>query len=175
MPHAKPTDRHIEVIARGLFTRGQWVLVCRNLKAGYCYLPGGHVEFGEPAAAALTRELEEETGLKIESGRCLLVTEGFFADRKREHHEVNLVFHVEHLRGARGGTDEWEGAGPSSGPSLGPPPPVPSLESKIAFEWIDIASLIGIDLRPQAIKAWLMAGGTTAAAEACAWASAFQS
>ena len=41
-----------EIIARIAIFRGQWLLACRNPAAGYYYLPGGHVEFGESAAAA---------------------------------------------------------------------------------------------------------------------------
>src|SRR5262249_44925533 len=47
MSSGKP---HIEVIARGVIRRGRFVLACRNVKKGYVYLPGGHVEFGETAA-----------------------------------------------------------------------------------------------------------------------------
>src|SRR5262249_814619 len=56
-PHAEHTRRAnpdaIEVIARGLLRDRSQILVCQSLKHGYCYLPGGHVEFGEPAAVAL--------------------------------------------------------------------------------------------------------------------------
>src|SRR5439155_26725945 len=81
--------------ARGLLTDGSRVLLCQNTEQGYFYLPGGHVEFGEPAAAALRRELEEEAGLQAKIGACVLVTEGFFQTRGKSHHEINVVFHVE--------------------------------------------------------------------------------
>lgn len=128
----------IEVIARGVWIEGGKVLLCQNTKAGYYYLPGGHVEFGEAAATALAREFREETGIEVQVGTCVLVTEGVFQAGKREHHELNLVFHVQH-----------------------PPAPVESKEDAIAFEWVDLAGLVELDLRPDAVKAWLASGGVT--------------
>ncbi|MEM7629225.1 MAG: NUDIX domain-containing protein [Planctomycetota bacterium] len=134
----------IEIIARGLLRAGDHILVCRNLKHGYAYLPGGHVEFGEAASDALQRELVEELGASTAAtmsvGPLLLVNEGSFGVKKREHHELNLVFHVEHAF-----------------PSV--PPPVASTEQKIAFDWLDMAALPEADLRPGPVRAWLAAGG----------------
>ena len=45
------------------------VLLLRRAKSpgmGFYSLPGGRVEFGESLAAALTREVDEETGLEID-------------------------------------------------------------------------------------------------------------
>jgi 8-oxo-dGTP diphosphatase len=45
------------------------VLLLRRAKSpgkGFYSLPGGRVEFGESLATALTREVDEETGLKID-------------------------------------------------------------------------------------------------------------
>lgn len=132
----KQTYAQPEVIARGLLTRGPAVLVCRNLAKGYCYLPGGHVEPGELAAESLVREFAEETGLKVNVGPPALVAEVVFG---KGGHEINAVFHVEHR---------------------GPPPEtVESQEPDIGFEWLDAAAIVDADLRPRAIKAWLVGGG----------------
>jgi ADP-ribose pyrophosphatase YjhB (NUDIX family) len=98
-------DHEIEVIARGCLVHGCHVLLCRNVKHGYCYLPGGHVEFGESAAQAVAREFVEESGLRVRVGELALVSEGAFATKKRWHHEVNLVFHVEQHGKAAEGSD----------------------------------------------------------------------
>ena len=133
-----------EIIARGLLINNGRVLMCRHIKADYCYLPGGHVEFAEKTQDALVREMMEETGLKSTAGRLLLTTEQCFNDGKQVHHEINMVFHVEQL-----------------GPSSTPPETVPSMEKKIDFVWIDLAQLPEADIRPTEVKAWLMSGGAT--------------
>jgi ADP-ribose pyrophosphatase YjhB (NUDIX family) len=130
----------IEVIARGLILDGGRVLLCRNVKHGYYYLPGGHVEFGEAAAAAVARELQEECGLQVRVGECGLVTEGVFETKRKQHHEVNIVFHVEPIGSLDG---------------------VKSLEAEIAFDLVELAALTDLDVRPEAIKAWLVAGRGT--------------
>ena len=133
----------IEIIVRGALFRGSAVLMCRNVKHGYLYLPGGHIEFGEGARAALEREILEECGLRVRAGALALVTEGAFDTRKRRHQEVNLVFHVEH------------DAGP-------PPERVNTREGAIDFQWLDIAAVTDLDVRPMAIKAWLMSPAASA-------------
>lgn len=130
----------IEVIARAAIVHNGQVLLCENLKHHYFFLPGGHVEFGESAAAAAERELEEELGAKVRMGSLAMVSEGVF-DAKRRHHEINLVFHVE------------------------PPHPFPramskpkSREKHIGFRWVELAAAQDLDIRPTAVKAWLTTG-----------------
>lgn len=126
----------IEIIARGLCLEDDRVLLCRSARKGYHYLPGGHVEFGEPAAVALAREFMEETGQHVSVGPPLLVEEHIFT-ADRAHHEINIVFHVE--RAETG--------------------PVRTAEPQIAFDWIPLAAIPETDIRPESVKAWLAAGG----------------
>lgn len=135
-----PKDGRIEIIARGALIRGGSVLVCRSTKHGYAYLPGGHVEFGETAETALARELDEECGLRVRAKDCAIVHEHIFEQRGTRRQEYTLVFHMEHL-GAPEALEE-----------------VRSREEDLAFEWMDLASVGDQDLRPDAQKAWLMAG-----------------
>lgn len=130
----------IEFIARGALVRNGRVLLCQSIKNEYFYLPGGHIEFGESASAAAAREFHEELGVRPPIGGLVMVSEGVF-DAKRRHHEVNLVFHVEH---------------PSPWPkSLEKPK---SKEKAIAFRWVELAAVQDLDIRPLAVKAWLAAG-----------------
>ncbi|MCB9846160.1 MAG: NUDIX domain-containing protein [Phycisphaeraceae bacterium] len=124
----------IEVIARGVASGPRGILICRNVKHGYLYLPGGHIEFNETGATALAREFLEETGLKIEVGPLLLVHESRFTQNGKARHEVNLVFHVEHSQ---------------------LPEVVPSIESHIAFDWVPPTEIAGSRLLPEAIRPWL--------------------
>jgi len=135
-------DLQIELISRGLLMHAGHVLVCRSVKHNYVYLPGGHVEFGESAHAALEREFKEETALAVTPGRCLHVHEHIFRQGARLRHEVNVVFHVEHpaFRAA----------------AATPPPPVHSEEKKIAFDWLTPADLRELDFRPRECGEWLL-------------------
>ncbi len=131
----------IELIARGVLRDGGRVLLCRNRKHGHRFLPGGHVEFGERAAEALEREMREEIGVDLVAGPFLGATEGRFHQTNKhgqavQHHEVNLVFEL-----------AWPaGAEPS-------PAAIESRESKIAFEWCDVADLAGDEPRVRLLPA----------------------
>lgn len=133
MPNAHP---EIEVIARGLVFHGERLLLCRSVKSKYCYLPGGHIEFGEGAHAALAREFKEETGLEVAVHECVLTQEHVFHQKSSLKHELNLVFRVE-LPGSERTKD------------------VPSLESMIEFIWVDVSELDEHDVRPAAMVGWL--------------------
>ncbi len=148
--------KKIELIARGLIQQGRWVLVCRNIKEGYAYLPGGHIEAGETSGAALERELMEETGLLMKAGECLLVCEQMFTQNGKPRHEINLVFHVEPPHNPPHCSDDANMAPASDSDA---PRVVQSQEGHIEFEWVEQAALGDLDLRPEVIRAWLVSGG----------------
>ena len=67
MSPLQPTHPQLAVSA-AIFRDGKILLVrrARSPAKGFYSLPGGRVEFGETLHAALHREVDEETGLKIE-------------------------------------------------------------------------------------------------------------
>lgn len=87
---------HIHLIARGLLLQGDNVVLCRIKGAEWFFLPGGHIEDGEPAKIALLRELREEIGegdYNVTSfvGACENIfprEEGVF------QHEMNIILAV---------------------------------------------------------------------------------
>ena len=151
-----PGRQGVEVIARGLLQIGSKVLLCRSRSGGYSYLPGGHVEPNEMAAQACHREFLEETGLAVRVGKCLLVCEVLFEQAHRACYEINLVFHVEHEKQGQLREEEIMKM-------------VASQEDHLAFDWVDLASISDIDLRPNAIRAWIISGGETDPAIAPHW------
>lgn len=116
--------------------RGSQVLLCRNDRGKFYYLPGGHVEFGESATGALRREFLEECRVSAVIGNLAMACEVVFEQDGSWRHEINLVFHVQL---------------PVAG--------VASFETGISFHWLDLAAIPTADVRPDAVKAWLMSGG----------------
>jgi 8-oxo-dGTP diphosphatase len=76
-------------------SRDDEILLVRHVKDGdsYWLLPGGGVEYGEPMGEALTREVLEETGLRVTPGNLLLAVDSIAPDGSR--HIVNLYFRAE--------------------------------------------------------------------------------
>lgn len=144
--------KEIEFLARGVFSDGVGVLVCRNRKKGNCYLPGGHIKWNESAPAALAREMQEETGLACRVGRFLGAVEHTFRYKGRRTCEINLVFEMR-MRGRRAGR------------------PVPSREPKLEFFWWPLTRLDEIALQPSPLRrrlaGWLRNHG------AVPWASTY--
>ncbi|MGD0176180.1 MAG: NUDIX domain-containing protein [Candidatus Bathyarchaeia archaeon] len=65
------------------------VLIVRSHKWGNKYtVPGGHIELGERAEDAITREVKEETGLDTEPVGLLIVQEAIYPKdfHKHEHY-----------------------------------------------------------------------------------------
>ena len=87
-------DNTIEIIARGALICSRRLLLCRNRKHGHVFLPGGHVEFGEPARAALEREMREETGYlpkKVERLGGFYASPGFCTEYMHLYLAYDLV------------------------------------------------------------------------------------
>jgi 8-oxo-dGTP diphosphatase len=68
MPEASPRERPQLAVSAVIFREGKVLLLKRAKSPGHGFwsLPGGRVEFGESLHTALTREVDEEAGLKID-------------------------------------------------------------------------------------------------------------
>ncbi|MBP9818823.1 MAG: NUDIX domain-containing protein [Candidatus Pacebacteria bacterium] len=114
----------IEIISRALILKDNKLLLCKALKGGHYYLPGGHVEFGENAIEALQREMVEECGTNINNIHFIGVFENKWGEPL--HHEYNLLYTAD--------IDSVD---------------VVSKEEHIAFEWVVVSKLSEITFYPK--------------------------
>ncbi|MDQ7858078.1 MAG: NUDIX domain-containing protein [Armatimonadota bacterium] len=135
-------SRAVEVIVRAVILSDGRVLLAHKPGAAHTFLPGGHIEPGESAAAALRRELLEELGVAATVGRFLGAVEHAWTEGGGGH-EVNLLF-LAHADGL---------------PADRPPA---SREPHIEFFWQATDALAARRLEPrvlcEVLPAWLRGG-----------------
>ena len=71
------------------------LLVEHNVKHGFCFVPGGRVEYGENAVQALSRELQEEFGGDVRIGRLVIVADNLFELDGIRYQAAELYFVME--------------------------------------------------------------------------------
>ena len=129
-------ESHIHILARALIVQDENLVLCQVKGKKWFFLPGGHVEDGEPATAALTRELHEELGLTDFSKPVFVgVCEHQFEDKPDVwQHELSLVFTV----------------------TVGSDFKVDTKESHIDFVTVKKSELPNLEVRPSPLKAGLI-------------------
>ena len=100
---ALPATQNPRIRVAAIIMRGDDLLLVRHIKNGKSYwlLPGGGIEYGEPLAEALQRELREEACLEIEVGDLVIVNDTIPPDNTR--HTINLYFTARVEEGGNGG------------------------------------------------------------------------
>ena len=132
-PRLGASDR-LQTKGRRCVRRGR--LLAQAVGETWYFLPGGHVEPGEPAAIALRRELAEELGVeRVRIGGVLAIVETGYTDPRGGHHEVNLVHRVAVSAEIHG-----------------------SREEHIRFEWRERSELHELEIKPTPIAELLRAG-----------------
>ena len=78
-------ERPIVGVGAVIVDDGKVLLIKRKYEPlkGHWSLPGGMVEVGEPLEAALTREMQEETGLLVDVGPVIEVFDRIMRDEQR--------------------------------------------------------------------------------------------
>ncbi len=71
-------DGLISVRVGAIIMKDGKILMVSNGKNDYLYTVGGRVKFGETAEEAIVREVEEETGVRMEIDRLGFVNENYF-------------------------------------------------------------------------------------------------
>lgn len=110
------------------------LLVEQAVGKGFCFLPGGRVEFGENASDALRREVREELDEPATIGRLVIAADSLFELDGRRYQEINLYFLIE--------LDEHS-------PILGRAGRFEGAESSIVMEWIPVDDLERANLKPE--------------------------
>ena len=85
---------HFDFRASGIAIHRGHVLLTRVPQYDFWFLPGGHVEIGEFADAAMVREMREETGLDVGIDRLVWIVENFFTLDGQPHHELGFFYLV---------------------------------------------------------------------------------
>jgi len=92
-------ERKPILVVAGIIREGDRILICQRARSDAYGLqwefPGGKVKDGEPLAAALQRELEEELGIQAEVGEEVYRLRHRYPDRY-----VEVVFYI--MAGFRG-------------------------------------------------------------------------
>ena len=119
----------IHVIARAVVIIDDLVLLAHCKGASNTFLPGGHIEYGETAIAAVKREVIEEFKLQLEIIRYLGTIEHAYYNNEMLEHEVNLCFL-------------------GSLPNLKTADTIESKEDHLEFCWVSVNELAKHNLMP---------------------------
>ena len=121
----------------GIAVHEERLLVEHNVKHGFCFVPGGRVEYGENAVQALSRELDEELGGGIQIGRLVIVADNLFELDGIRYQEVGMYFLVEF---------------PSDHPILGREGRFEAAEPNLVYEWLPLDRLEEAELFPRFLR-----------------------
>ena len=120
-------DKNIESIVRAIVVKNDKILLCNNLKHNFYFLPGGHIEEGEPPEGALKRETLEELNKILQKTKYITKISNSFVQEGEQHDEVFLIYLV--------ALEDYEN--------------IESKEDHIRFEWVPINNLPLVDLQPR--------------------------
>ena len=121
----------IQNVVRGVFLQEGKLLVARATP-DLVFLPGGHLEEGETAAACLARECLEEFGAQVSVGALLGVVEICYLDGEQTVHQIDLLLEA-----------------------TMPETEVSSREPHLTFFWVELDNLDALNLRPVASRAFI--------------------
>jgi ADP-ribose pyrophosphatase YjhB (NUDIX family) len=136
--------QRFQVRAAAIVVDSGHVLLHRAPGDAHWALPGGRVEVGEAASAAIVREMKEELGEDVECGELLHIAENFFDLGGRRNHEIGFYFLVSLPQAS----DHLDKARIYSG-----------LEGSknLEFRWFALSELASINLRPTFLQVSLVA------------------
>jgi 8-oxo-dGTP diphosphatase len=110
--------RRTRISAYAILIDAGKILLCRcspgSDPAGFWTLPGGGIDFGEDPAAAVVREVSEETGFDIAVGTIITINSKAHHANGIDHHAIRILYDAKIIGGEltseiNGSTDlaEW--------------------------------------------------------------------
>ncbi|OAN11270.1 hypothetical protein A3K86_20150 [Photobacterium jeanii] len=124
-------------VVRSVVLSENQLLAVRVVGDDKFFLPGGHIEFGEPAKHALRREFQEELGITADVGAFLGAVENEWMEKSERQCEVNLLF-------------------TASSPNLVASELVISKEPHLEFLWLPLTEQGLASLYPPSLRTWLV-------------------
>ena len=121
----------------GIAVQDGRLLVEHNVKHGFCFVPGGRVEYGEHAVQALSRELDEEFGGNVRVGSLVIVADNLFELDGIRYQEAGLYFLMEFDPGHRiiGREGKFEAEEPN-----------------LVYQWLPLNELEEVELSPRFLR-----------------------
>lgn len=137
-------DYKLNIRAGVVIIHNNKVLVHRNVNSDHYALIGGRVEIGEDSASTVKREVEEETGKKIEITGYVSTIENFFEMKGSKYHEILFIHKAEFVE-EEDKKIEYT---------------LKNIEGKdyLQYEWIELEKLNDYPLVPKVVKEVLMEG-----------------
>ena len=137
-------DYKLNIRAGVVIIHNNKILVHRNVNSDHYALIGGRVEIGEDSASTVKREVEEETGKKIEITEYVSTIENFFEMKDSKYHEILFIHKAEFVE-EEDKKIEYT---------------LKNIEGKdyLKYEWIDLDKLEDYPLVPKVIKDVLKEG-----------------
>jgi len=77
--------KNVEICVRAIIQSKGRILVCWHKEKRYYFFPGGHVDFGEMAESALSRELKEELDITVKNSSFIGVAENIYNEERDKH------------------------------------------------------------------------------------------
>lgn len=113
------------------------LLVEHNIRHGFCFTPGGRVEYGENAVQALSRELDEELGGGVQIGRLVIVSDNLFELDGIRYQEVGMYFLMDFSQ---------------EHPILGREGRFEAAEPNLVYQWLPLDNLEEAELFPRFLR-----------------------
>ena len=120
-------------VARAIYIRDDEILLAKSARKGSFFLPGGEVNDYEGAARALLREIKEELNRTAEIVDFIGIIENNWVEEEVSFYETNFLFSVD-MEGRDG---------------------LLSAEEGVSFEWVPLADIGNVDIRPACLKRYV--------------------